>query len=59
MECIMQAVTTLSKETMAELGILASAEMHSTRDADKFGIELAGPEHDDVDPSDFFEVNHD
>ncbi len=55
----MQAVTTLSSETIAELGILASAEVHSVHDADKLGIELAGPEHDDVDPSDFVEVNHD
>ena len=55
----MRAVTTLSPETIAELGIGASAEMHSARDADKFGFELAGPEHDDVDPSDFVEVNHD
>lgn len=55
----MQAVSTLSTETMAELGILASAEMHSSRDADKFGIELAGPEHDDVDALDFVEVPHD
>ena len=59
MEKIMRAVTTLSPETIAELGIGASAEMHSARDADKFGFELAGPEHDDVDPSDFVEVNHD
>jgi hypothetical protein len=55
----MHAVTTLSPETIAELGILASAEMHSVRDADKLGINLIGPEHDDVDPLDFVEVPHD
>lgn len=55
----MQALTILSPDTMAELGIVASAEVHSVRDADKLGIELIGPEHDDVDPSDFVEVHHD
>lgn len=56
---IMQAVTTLSPETIAELGIVASAEVHSARDADKLGIEQDGPEHDDVDLLDFVEVHHD
>ena len=55
----MRAVTTLSPETIAELGIGASAEMHSARDADKLGLEQDGPEHDDVDLLDFVEVNHD
>lgn len=55
----MQAQTILSPETIAELGIVASAEVYSTRDADKIGIELVGPEHDDVDPCDFVEVRHD
>lgn len=55
----MQAATTLSPETIAELGIVASAEGHSARDADEFGIELDGPEHDDVDLLDFVEVRHD
>jgi hypothetical protein len=45
----MQALTTLSPQTMAELGIPADSEVHSVRDADKLGIELIGPEHDDVD----------
>ena len=55
----MQALTTLSPQTMAELGIPADSEVHSVRDADKLGIELIGPEHDDVDPLDFVEVHHD
>lgn len=55
----MQAVTSLSPETIKELGILTSSEVHSTRDADKLGIELDGPEHDNVDLLDFVEVRHD
>lgn len=55
----MQAQTTLSPDTIAELGILAGSEVYSVRDADRLGIALTGPEHDDVDPSDFVEVNHD
>ena len=55
----MQALTTLSPQTMAELGIPADSEVHSVRDADKLGIDLIGPEHDDVDALDFVEVPHD
>jgi len=55
----MQALTTLSPQTMAELGIPADSEVHSVRDADKLGINLIGPEHDDVDALDFVEVPHD
>lgn len=55
----MQAQSILSPETMAALGILAGAEVHPARDADQLGIELAGPEHDDVDASDFEELSHD
>ncbi len=55
----MQAMTPLSPQTMAELGIPADSEVHSVRDADKLGIELIGPEHDDVDALDFVEVHHD
>jgi hypothetical protein len=55
----MQAMTPLSPQTMAELGIQADSEVHSVRDADKLGIELHGPEHDDVDALDFVEVHHD
>lgn len=55
----MQAQTVLSTEVIAELGIMASSDVHCARDADKLGIDLAGPEHDCVDPSDFVEVNHD
>ena len=55
----MQAMTPLSPQTMAELGIAADAEVHSVRDADKLGIDLLGPEHDDVDALDFVEVPHD
>jgi hypothetical protein len=55
----MQAMTPLSPQTMAELGIPADSEVHSVRDADKLGIELNGPEHDDVDALDFVEVQHD
>ena len=55
----MQALTPLSPSTMAELGIPADSEVHSVRDADKLGIDLIGPEHDDVDASDFVEVHHD
>lgn len=55
----MQALTALSPQTMTELGIPAESEVHSVRDADQLGIELSGPEHDDVDTSDFVEVHHD
>jgi hypothetical protein len=55
----MQAMTPLSPQTMAELGISTDAQVHSVRDADKLGIELSGPEHDDVDALDFVEVHHD
>ncbi|MGV0983566.1 MAG: hypothetical protein ACOYB2_03360 [Limnohabitans sp.] len=55
----MQALTTLSPQTMAELGIPADSEVHSVRDADKLGIDLIGLEHDDVDALDFVEVPHD
>ena len=55
----MQAMTPLSEQTMAELGIPADAQLHSVRDAEKLGIELSGPEHDDVDALDFVEVHHD
>ena len=55
----MQAMTPLSPQTMAELGIPTDSEVHSVRDADKLGIDLNGPEHDDVDALDFVEVHHD
>ena len=55
----MQAMTPLSPQTLAELGIPADSEVHSVRDADKLGIDLIGPEHDDVDALDFVEVHHD
>lgn len=55
----MQALTPISEQTMAELGIPADAQLHSVRDADRLGIELSGPEHDDVDALDFVEVHHD
>lgn len=58
-EKTMQAMTPLSPQTMAELGIAADAEVHSVRDANKLGIDLLGPEHDDVDALDFVEVPHD
>lgn len=58
-EKTMRALTTLSPQTMAELGIPADSEVHSVRDADKLGIDLIGPEHDDVDALDFVEVPHD
>ena len=58
-EKTMRALTTLSPQTMAELGIPDDAEVHSVRDADKLGIDLIGPEHDDVDALDFVEVPHD
>lgn len=54
----MQALTMLSPETLADIGITPNAEVHLIRDADKLGIELLGPEHDDVDPTDFVEVGH-
>ena len=55
----MQALIPLSPQTMAELGIPSDARVHLVRDADKLGIELSGPEHDDVDALDFVEVHHD
>lgn len=58
-EKTMQALTPISEQTMAELGIPTDAQLHSVRDADKLGIELSGPEHDDVDALDFVEVHHD
>lgn len=58
-EKTMRALTTLSPQTMAELDIPADSEVHSVRDADKLGIDLIGPEHDDVDALDFVEVPHD
>lgn len=58
-EKTMRALTPLSPQTMAELGIPADSEVHSVRDADKLGIDLIGPEHDDVDALDFVEVPHD
>lgn len=58
-EDTMQAMTPLSPQTRAELGIPPDAQLHSARDADKLGIDLMGPEHDDVDASDFVEVHHD
>ena len=57
-EKTMRALTTLSPQTMAELGIPDDSEVHSVRDADKLGIDLIGPEHDDVDALDFAEVHH-
>ena len=59
MEITMQAQTILSTKTMAALGILVGTEVHPAQDAEQLGIELIGPEHDDVDPSDFVEVSHD
>jgi len=59
MKRTMQAQMILSPDTMAALGIAADADVHLIRDADKLGIDLIGPEHDEVDPSDFVEVNHD
>ena len=58
-EKTMQALIPLSPQTMTELGIPIEVQLHSVRDADKLGIELNGPEHDDVDASDFVEVHHD
>ena len=55
----MQAQMILSPDTMAAMGIAADADVHLIRDADKLGINLNGPEHDEVDPSDFVEVSHD
>ncbi len=55
----MQALTALSPQTMTELGIPTESEVHSVRDVDQLGIELSGPEHEDVDASDFVEVHHD
>lgn len=55
----MQAQSILSPETIAALGILPGTEVHPARDADPLGIELAGPEHDALDASDFVEVRHD
>ena len=55
----MQAMTPLSPQTMSELGIPTEAQLHPVRDAEKLGIELSGPEYDDVDALDFVEVHHD
>lgn len=55
----MNADTVLTPDTIAELGLLAGTELHPSHAADQLGIDLSGPEHDDVDPSDFVEVPHD
>ncbi len=55
----MQAMTAISPLTMTELGIPTDAQLHSVREADQLGIEISGPEHDDVDALDFVEVPHD
>jgi len=55
----MKALIPLCPQTMAEQGIPSDAQVHSVSDADKLGIELNGPEHDDVDTMDFVEVHHD
>lgn len=55
----MNADSVFAPDTIAELGLVASTELHPSHDADQLGIDLSGPEHDDVDPSDFVEVPHD
>lgn len=55
----MNADTVFTPDTIAELGLVASTELHPSHVADQLGIDLSGPEHDDVDPSDFVEVSHD
>lgn len=55
----MEAALVITPETLASLGISPTVEVHLSRDADQLGIDLAGPEHDSVDPSDFVEVSHD
>jgi len=55
----MQAQLILSPETFAALGISAGTEVHPAREAEQLGVELTGPEHDDVDVTDFVEVSHD
>lgn len=55
----MQAQMILTPDTMAAMGIATDADVHLIRDTDKLGIDLIGPEHDHVDPSDFVEVSHD
>jgi hypothetical protein len=54
----MQAQSIFSEQTLATLGIPPDKELHPARDADQLGIDLLGPEHDDVDSSDFVEVIH-
>jgi len=54
----MQAKSIFSAQTLAELDISPDKEVHPARDADQLGIDLLGPEHDDVDSSDFVEVIH-
>jgi hypothetical protein len=55
----MQALTPSPRKPWPNWAYQADAQLHSVRDADKLGIELIGPEHDDVDASDFVEVHHD
>jgi len=54
----MQAQSIFSAQTLAALDIPPDKEVHPARDADQLGIDLLGPEHDDVDTSDFAEVNY-
>jgi hypothetical protein len=54
----MQAQSIFSAQTLAALDIPPDKEVHPARDADQLGIDLLGPEHDDVDTSDFEEVSH-
>lgn len=55
----MNVDTVITPDTMAELGLVAGTELHPSHVANQLGIDLSGPEHDDVDPSDFVEVPHD
>lgn len=55
----MNADTVFTPDTIAALGLVAGTELHPSDAADQLGIDLSGPEHDDVDPSDFVEVPHD
>ena len=55
----MNADTVFTPDTIAEFGLVARTELHPFNAADQLGIDLSGPEQDDVDPSDFVEVPHD
>ncbi len=56
----MQIKELISPELIEAMGILASANVYPARDADKLGIDLTGPEYQNLDSLDWMkEFNQD